>query len=136
MGWDAKTLDKDRKVSREALRLLPVEGMPGILVHHEPCAWDSSQEGVLILTGTERIPRAPDNERGGLDLVPLTHKIVLQDSFVSCLPYMCWNLQTLLHDGVQELGGYRLSQRALLELAHEVWIDWISQLGYARLPEV
>src|SRR5918999_2348872 len=133
---DAKTIDKGHKVSREAPRLLPVERVPSTLIYHEPRVRDSPQKDILIVTGAEGIPPAPDKERGCFDLVQLAHKIILQEAFEGCSPHKCRDLQALLHDGVEEGWGYWLGQRALLKLAHEAWIDRIRQLGYTRLPEV
>src|SRR5918999_4010760 len=133
---DAKTIDKGHKVSREVLRLLPVERVPSPLVYHKPRARDSPQEDVLIVTGTECVLCAPDKERGCLDLIQLARKIVLQEAFERCPPHTCRDLQALLHDGVEEGWGYRLGEAAPLELPHEARIDRIRQLRYARLPEV
>src|SRR5687768_15807220 len=77
----AKALGKGNQVSREALRLLPVERMPGVLVYHEPRTRNARQEGILLATGTEGVLRTPQDEGGCLDLAELGHTIILEKAF-------------------------------------------------------
>ena len=104
----ASALNKRRHISRKALRLLPMEPVSGVLVHDQPSTRDCAKQRLLIGTGTEHIPRSPENQRGRLDLAKFAHEIVFQKACESGPPNMRGNFQALLYGGVEERFWYRL----------------------------
>ncbi|MFO1265634.1 MAG: hypothetical protein U1F67_01755 [Rubrivivax sp.] len=66
--WAGHRVDEKVQVAGEALRLLPVQRMPGFGVFDEARAADLRQQRLLFGGRAERVVPAPDDERRHGDL--------------------------------------------------------------------
>src|SRR5688572_29527403 len=116
IGLVGETLGEPNEICREARRLLPVDRVPGAAVGLQARADDRRQESLLVALRDEGILVPPDQQGRRRDAIQSRHVLVVPETGEQVAPNPRRGLQALGDEGLEELGGDRASQGALLKL--------------------